>query len=81
MDQQTYDREKTLYLYISAVERGDHDQASAILEQAQFDPALEAMIDEAHEEFMRDVPKMELSEEELANIRRKVAEIMGGNNE
>jgi hypothetical protein len=50
--QSRIDREKALYRYIRALDRGDLDMIAAVLEQAERDPALEQMILETHEAFL-----------------------------
>ncbi|HLG61970.1 MAG TPA: hypothetical protein VKY19_08560 [Ktedonosporobacter sp.] len=60
-------REKALYLYISAFERGDADKMEAILQQAMYDPQLEEMIMEAHEYYLAD-EEVKLREEDFARI-------------
>lgn len=73
MDQQTYDREKALYLYISGLERGDAEQMQAIFEQAQTDPVLEKMINETHKEYAEEFG--ELPEPTDDDIRNAISEI------
>lgn len=60
-------REKALYLYISAFERGDSDKMDAVLQQAMYDPLLEEMIMEAHEYYLAE-EKVKLREEDFAKI-------------
>jgi hypothetical protein len=60
-------REKTLYLYINAFERGDSDKMDAVLQQAMYDPLLEEMIMEAHEYYLAE-GKAKLREEDFAKI-------------
>lgn len=72
-------REKSLYLYISGLERGDFDQMQAILEQAQTDPVLEQMINETHEVYIAEMPEM--SEAGMAKAHGIVAKALEGNNE
>jgi hypothetical protein len=60
-------REKALYLYISAFERGDFDKMEAVLQQAMYDPQLEEMIMEAHEYYLAE-EKVKLREEDFAKI-------------
>ena len=60
-------REKALYLYISAFERGDTDKMEAVLKQAMYDPQLEGMIMEAHEYYLAE-EKVKLREEDFAKI-------------
>jgi repressor of nif and glnA expression len=47
-------REKALYRYSSALERGDFDTVVAVLREAQHDPVLERMLVEVHEEYERE---------------------------
>jgi hypothetical protein len=61
-------REKALYLYISAFERGDTDKMETVLRQAMYDPQLEEMIMEAHEYYLAE-EKVKLREEEFAKIQ------------
>lgn len=50
--QRELDREKALYRYVCALDRGDLDAMAAVLRQAERDPALEQMILETHEAFL-----------------------------
>lgn len=60
-------REKALYLYINAFERGDFDKMEAVLQQAIYDPLLEEMIMEAHEYYLAK-ENVKLREEDFAKI-------------
>jgi hypothetical protein len=60
-------REKALYLYINALERGDSDKMDTVLQQAMYDPLLEEMIMEAHEYYLAE-EKVKLREEDFAKI-------------
>lgn len=60
-------REKALYLYINAFERGDFDKMETVLQQAMYDPLLEEMIMEAHEYYLAE-EKVKLREEDFAKI-------------
>src|SRR5258708_3720147 len=60
-------REKALYLYISAFERGDSQQMDAVLQQAMYDPLLEEMLMETHEYYLAE-EKAKLREEDFAKI-------------
>lgn len=64
---QQLSREKRLYLYLNALERGDFDKMDAVLQQAMNDPLLEEMIMEAHEYFLAE-EKVKLREEDFAKI-------------
>lgn len=75
MDQATHEREKAIYLYINALERGDFEQVGEILKQAETDPELEKMIDEAHEVFAEEEELSEPTEEEQAFVRKTLAEL------
>ena len=48
-------REKLLFRYHNALERGDFETLSAVLEEAQHDPILERMILEVHEVYLTDL--------------------------
>lgn len=60
-------RERALYLYINAFERGDFDKMETVLQQAMYDPLLEEMINEAHEYYLAE-EKVKLREEDFAKI-------------
>lgn len=46
------DRDKALYRYVRALDRGDLDAIAAVLQQAERDPMLEQIILETHEAFL-----------------------------
>jgi hypothetical protein len=64
-------REKALYCYISAFERGDFEEMDRVLQQAMFDPLLDEMIMQAHEYYQAE-EKIALREEDFAKIRQLV---------
>ncbi len=64
-------REKALYCYISAFERGDFDAMDRVLQQAMFDPLLDEMIMQAHEYYLAE-EKVTLHEEDFAKILQLV---------
>jgi uncharacterized protein YicC (UPF0701 family) len=61
-------RERTLYRYLSALERGDFDTVTAVLSEAEHDAALEQMILETNEALSDECrAAIELSDEKLIN--------------
>ena len=68
-------REKQLFRYISAIERGDLDQMTAMLEQAQTDPVLQKMIEETHDVYVEE-DGIKIGEAELAKARNVVNSVL-----
>jgi len=60
-------REKNLFLYASALERGDLETTQSILERAQSDAKLEAMIRQMHE--------LEIAEESASERDEMAAQV------
>jgi hypothetical protein len=61
-------REKILYRYTNAVERGDMNTVTAILRQAEDDPELEQMILEINRELTHELPQLEQGPEKRPDI-------------
>jgi hypothetical protein len=64
-------REKALYVYLSAFERGDFDTMDEILQEAMYDAELEQMIMEAHEYYLEE-EQFSLQEAELERLRQLI---------
>jgi len=64
-------REKALYCYISAFERGDFNAMDRVLQQAMFDPLLDEMIMQAHEYYLVE-EKVTLHKEDFAKVLQLV---------
>lgn len=71
----TLEREKALYLYLNALDRGDFEQIERILKQAETDPALEKMIVETHEVIAEEETLPELTAEERAFVLGTLADV------
>jgi hypothetical protein len=52
-------RQKALYRYSRALERGDFDTITAVLREAEHDPMLEQMLVEVHEEYQREAEALQ----------------------
>lgn len=74
MDAETYNREKAVYLYISGIETGNGEQVGAVRHQAETDPLLSRMIDEADEEMARELDIPEVTEEDVAKAKAIVTQ-------
>jgi hypothetical protein len=67
-------REKDAHLYQCALDRGDFETISTILERAQYDPQLEEIINDIHASEMEGVE--ELSEEAMQRMRETVQKVL-----
>jgi hypothetical protein len=70
------DREKALFLYSSALERGDFETVSLMLEEARNDAQLEQMILELTEELGREYDRELAAEAVLAEDSARVKQIL-----
>jgi hypothetical protein len=70
------DREKALFLYSSALDRGDFETVSLMLEEARNDAQLEQMILELNDELGREYDKELATEAVLAEDAARVKQIL-----
>jgi hypothetical protein len=66
--------EKDAHLYQCALDRGDFETISTILERAQYDPQLEEIINDIHAIEMEGVEA--LSEEAMQRLREVVQKVL-----
>jgi hypothetical protein len=71
ISQEQLEREKQLYLYFRALDRGDFEEVVAIMQRAQSDRVLEAMIMEAHAYDVEE-EQVVLSEQKREQIQQLV---------
>lgn len=78
-------RERVLYQYTSALDRGDFETIAAVLHQAQTDGALERLILDVNEVYRAELPAEPAPSAEGGRLRREIARLaargrrIGGN--